>query len=95
MYRDKRAIIAKSDDFIELNLGMLNRHGVITGATGTGKTISLKVIAETLSDAGIPTIITDIKGDLTGCVVPGAESESLNKRLNKLDQLMNSLDLIH
>ncbi len=84
MYRDKRAIIAKSDDFIELNLGMLNRHGVITGATGTGKTISLKVIAETLSDAGIPTIITDIKGDLTGCVVPGAESESLNKRLNKL-----------
>ena len=84
MYRDKRAIIAKSDDFIELNLGMLNRHGVITGATGTGKTISLKVIAETLSDAGIPTILTDIKGDLTGCVVPGAESESLNKRLNKL-----------
>ena len=56
MYVNNKAIIAKGEDFINLNLNMLNRHGIITGATGTGKTITLKVIAETLSKAGIPTI---------------------------------------
>ena len=84
MYKNNKAIIAKADDFIELNLKMLNRHGIITGATGTGKTITLKVIAETLSSAGIPTILTDVKGDLSGCAIKGEINESLNKRLNKL-----------
>lgn len=84
MYKNNKAIIAKADDFIELNLKMLNRHGIITGATGTGKTITLKVIAETLSNAGIPTILTDVKGDLSGCATKGEINESLNKRLNKL-----------
>ena len=84
MYVNNKAVIAKGEDFINLNLNMLNRHGIITGATGTGKTITLKVIAETLSKAGIPTIITDVKGDLSGCTVPGEDSESLQKRLTKL-----------
>ena len=67
MYYNKKLIIAKSgDNFISLNPGMLNRHGVITGASGSGKTVTLKVIAETLSSAGIPSITMDIKGDLSG-----------------------------
>lgn len=84
MYVNNKAIIAKGKDFINLNLNMLNRHGIITGATGTGKTITLKVIAETLSKAGIPTIITDVKGDLSGCARPGVDSEALQKRFKKL-----------
>jgi len=84
MYVNNKALVAKDKDFIELNLNMLNRHGVITGATGTGKTITLKVIAETLSKAGVPTIITDVKGDLSGCARPGVDSESLQKRFAKL-----------
>jgi len=84
MYVNNKAVIAKSDDFIHLNLNMLNRHGIITGATGTGKTITLKVIAETLSKAGIPSIITDVKGDLSGCTIAGENSESLQKRFDKL-----------
>ena len=84
MYVNNKALVAKDKDFIELNLNMLNRHGIITGATGTGKTITLKVIAETLSKAGVPTIITDVKGDLSGCARPGVDSESLQKRFKKL-----------
>lgn len=84
MYVNNKAIIAKGKDFINLNLNMLNRHGIITGATGTGKTITLKVIAETLSKAGIPCIITDVKGDLSGCSSLGVNSESLQKRFDKL-----------
>lgn len=84
MYVNNKALVAKDKDFIELNLNMLNRHGIITGATGTGKTITLKVIAETLSKAGVPTIITDVKGDLSGCARPGVDSESLQKRFTKL-----------
>lgn len=84
MYVNNKALVAKDKDFIELNLNMLNRHGIITGATGTGKTITLKVIAETLSKAGVPTIITDVKGDLSGCARPGVDSESLQKRFAKL-----------
>ena len=48
-----------------LLLNKLNRHGIIAGATGTGKTVTLKVLAEQLSDAGIPVFLSDIKGDLT------------------------------
>lgn len=84
MYINNKAVIAKDNDFINLNLKMLNRHGLITGATGTGKTTTLKVIAETLSKAGIPTIITDVKGDLSGCCREGIMSASFQERLANL-----------
>ena len=85
MYFNKKLIIAKSQkDFISLNPGMLNRHGVITGASGSGKTVSLKVIAETLSSAGIPSIVMDIKGDLSGCARIGEMNENIEKRVTKL-----------
>lgn len=58
-----------------------NRHGLIAGATGTGKTITLKVLAESFSDAGVPVFLADIKGDLSGMVRPGADSEDMQKRI--------------
>ena len=85
MYCNNKWIIAKSkEEFISLNPGMLNRHGVITGASGSGKTVSLKVIAETLSSAGIPSIVMDIKGDLSGCAKVGEMNENIEKRVTKL-----------
>ena len=62
---------------------MANRHGLIAGATGTGKTVSLKVLAESFSDLGVPVFLSDIKSDLSGMVKPGVRSESLEKRLEK------------
>lgn len=68
---------------IFLNPAMANRHGLIAGATGTGKTITLKVMAESFSDLGVPVFLADIKGDLSGMCVPGETSESMEKRIAK------------
>ena len=65
---------------VTLPLQMLNRHGFVAGATGTGKTRTLQLMAEGLSNAGVPVFLTDIKGDLTGMVEPGSRSEALDKR---------------
>ena len=62
---------------------MANRHGLIAGATGTGKTITLKVMAESFSDAGVPVFLADIKGDLSGMCRPGVDSEDMQKRIAK------------
>lgn len=62
---------------------MANRHGLIAGATGTGKTITLKVLAESFSDAGVPVFLADIKGDLAGMVEVGQHSDGIAKRLVK------------
>ena len=60
---------------------MANRHGLIAGATGTGKTVSLKVLAEGFSDMGVPVFLSDIKGDLSGMVKPGEHSDAMAERL--------------
>ena len=60
---------------------MANRHGLITGATGTGKTVTLKTIAQSFSDAGVPTFLADVKGDVTGMAVAQEASEKLVNRL--------------
>ena len=77
--------IAKSGD-LDLCLlpQLVNRHGLITGATGTGKTVTLQRIAEQLSEAGVPVFLADAKGDLSGLGAAGAASEKLQKRLDKL-----------
>ncbi len=62
---------------------MANRHGLITGATGTGKTVSLKVLAEGFSEMGVPVFLADVKGDLAGMVKPGEHSEKIAERLAK------------
>ncbi|MEN6343306.1 MAG: helicase HerA-like domain-containing protein [Methanospirillum sp.] len=64
--------------------GMLNRHGLVTGATGTGKTVTLRVLAEQLSDAGIPVVLADVKGDLSGLAFPGAETPKVAERIARL-----------
>ena len=84
MYLNKKIVLGKNDEkFIELDTSMLNRHGVITGATGTGKSVTLKVLAESMSSAGIPTIVMDIKGDLSGCARIGEMNENVEKRVTK------------
>ncbi len=60
---------------------LANRHGLITGATGTGKTVSLQVLAERLSEAGVPVFVADVKGDLAGISQPGQMSPKLKERL--------------
>lgn len=62
---------------------MANRHGLIAGATGTGKTITLKVLAESFSDAGVPVFLADVKGDLSGMCKPGEDNENMQKRIAK------------
>ena len=60
---------------------MANRHGLVAGATGTGKTVTLKVMAETFSDMGIPVFMADVKGDIAGMMEPGADSENMQERI--------------
>lgn len=62
---------------------MANRHGLIAGATGTGKTITLKVMAESFSDMGVPVFMADVKGDIAGMMLPGTDSEDMQKRIRK------------
>ena len=61
--------------------GLANRHGLITGATGTGKTVTLQVIAERLSSLGVPVFMADVKGDLAGLSQPGKTSPKFEERL--------------
>ena len=65
---------------IRIPLSMLNRHGLVAGATGTGKTKTLQLIAEQLSDAGVPVFLADIKGDVSGMAAPGVSSDRITKR---------------
>ena len=71
---------------VRMPLGMFNRHGLVAGATGTGKTRTLQLLAEGLSAAGIPVFLTDIKGDLTGLLEAGQASEKLSARVAALGQ---------
>src|SRR3982750_3478386 len=65
---------------ISLPLKTLNRHGLIAGATGTGKTKTLQVISECLSDASVPVLLMDIKGDLSGIAAAGTASNKIKER---------------
>ncbi len=84
MYNEQKIWIGKSgDEKIFIYPGMANRHGMIAGATGTGKTITLKVLAESFSDCGVPVFLADVKGDLAAMCRPGTESEDMNARIEK------------
>ena len=82
MYSDKKIWMAKSDRNCYIIPRMANRHGLIAGATGTGKTITMKVMAESFSDMGVPVFFSDVKGDLSGMCEPGVHSESMQQRLD-------------
>jgi DNA helicase HerA-like ATPase len=68
------------EPLVRIPLAMMNRHGLIAGATGTGKTKSLQLIAEQLSNAGVPVFLADIKGDLSGIAVAGEANDRINTR---------------
>jgi DNA helicase HerA-like ATPase len=75
-----------SDVHIKIPLGMLNRHGLVAGATGTGKTKTLQLLAEQLSTHGVPVFAADIKGDLSGMSTPGTEDEKIKARATSVGQ---------
>jgi DNA helicase HerA-like ATPase len=77
-------LIAKSKNEIYALPKMLNRHGLIAGATGTGKTVSLQVIAENLSKIGVPVFAADVKGDLAGISQPGGNNPKVAERIKQL-----------
>lgn len=76
--------LATGSERIYLEPSMLCRHGMIAGATGTGKTVTLKVVAESLSDMGVPTFIADIKGDLTGMCEAGSENKHIRNSIDTM-----------
>ena len=77
-------LIARGDAPCLLHLPTANRHGLIAGATGTGKTITLQVMAEAFSAAGVPVFCADVKGDLSGIAMPGTPNPKLEARAAKL-----------
>ncbi len=78
-------LIARTQDTqLVLLSNMANRHGLITGATGTGKTVTLQKLAESFSEIGVPVFMADVKGDLTGIAKEGVASEKLLARLNNI-----------
>ena len=69
---------------IYLEPSMANRHGLIAGATGTGKTVTLKLLAESFSDMGVPVFLADVKGDLTGMCAPGKENKHIRRSIDTM-----------
>lgn len=84
MIYDNKILLGKGDRQVFLYPRMANRHGLIAGATGTGKTITLEVMAEAFSDLGVPVFLADVKGDISGMSLAGQMNESLQKRLSKM-----------
>ena len=85
MYKNEKILIGKSNEKeLSILLNKANRHGLITGASGSGKTITSKVMAESFSDAGIPVFMADVKGDLAGTAIQGEPNENVDSRITKL-----------
>ncbi len=86
MFKNDKLLIGKnSKKEVYLLPKMANRHGLITGASGSGKTITLKVMAESFSECGVPVFLVDVKGDLAGMAFPGEMNENISKRVKKLE----------
>ncbi|MBQ4188173.1 MAG: DUF853 family protein [Firmicutes bacterium] len=85
MIRDGKIWIANNENGEPIYVlpGMANRHGLVAGATGTGKTITLKVLAETFSDMGVPVFLADVKGDIASIMYPGTDSADMQARIQR------------
>jgi uncharacterized protein len=81
---DNSIFLGKADEREELFLPMANRHGLVTGATGTGKTVTLQIMAEGFSKAGVPVFAADVKGDLSGISQAGAPQDFLLERAKQV-----------
>ncbi len=84
LQEDHKIWLATGENRVYLEPGMANRHGLIAGATGTGKTVTLKVVAESFCDMGVPVFVTDIKGDLSGMCVPGTENKHIRRSIDTM-----------
>ena len=76
--------VAKSDKKLYLLPQMANRHGLIAGATGTGKTVTMQVLAENFSRIGVPVFMADVKGDLSGISQPNPGNPKITQRIEQL-----------
>lgn len=85
MFADEKILIGCNDNNTEIFLlpKLANRHGLIAGATGTGKTITLKTLAESFSDMGVPVFLADMKGDISGLAKIGSETEKIKNNVEK------------
>ena len=85
MIREGKVWIGNTEEGQPLTIlpRMANRHGLIAGATGTGKTVTVKVLAESFSDIGVPVFLADVKGDLAGMISPGNDTEDMQKRISR------------
>src|SRR5476651_2614558 len=81
---EEKIFVGKGEQPAWLTLGLANRHGLVTGATGTGKTISLQVMAEGFARAGVPVFAADIKGDLSGISEVGESKDFIVKRATEM-----------
>ena len=77
-------LVGRGNAEVRLLTHMANRHGLITGATGTGKTVTLRVLAEGLSRLGVPVFMADVKGNLEGLAQPGQDNPKLQERAKEL-----------
>jgi len=84
MPEDNAILLGKGETRQYLNLKLANRHGLIAGATGTGKTVSLQVLAEGFSRNGVPVFLSDVKGDLSGLSQPGKPHPKVDERIEKI-----------
>ena len=82
---DQKIFIGKGEQPAWLTLGLANRHGLVTCATGTGKTVSLQVMAEGFARAGVPVFAADIKGDLSGISEVGEAKDFIVKRASEME----------
>ena len=82
--KDGTIFVGKGSKPEFLTLALANRHGLVAGATGTGKTVTLQVLAEGLSRAGVPVFVADVKGDLSGIAEPGEAKEAFVARAKSL-----------
>lgn len=83
MFADNKVWIGKSENRVYLEPKMANRHGLVAGATGTGKTVTLKILAESFSEMGVPVFLADIKGDLASLAAPGTDNENMQERIKR------------
>ena len=87
MYIDNKIYMGLADtaekERVWMHLNQCNRHGLIAGASGTGKTITMKCMAESFSAAGVPVFMCDVKGDVSGMAQPGADNSGMQKRIDK------------
>ena len=84
LQQEHKVWLATGQERVYLEPSMANRHGLIAGATGTGKTVTLKVLAESFSDMGVPLFVADVKGDLSGMCVAGEENKHIRRSIDTM-----------